>query len=92
LATGLHGLTTSETTKINCYPNPFSDEVTIEINLSADAQVQVEVLNQLGQQVNVITSERMLNSGTHRLKWNGKNSVAQQVSVGIYFMRVVING
>ena len=85
----LSGLTTTE---INCYPNPFSDEVTIEIKLTADAQVQVEVLNQLGQRVNIITSERILNGGTQRLKWNGKNTATQQVSAGIYFIRVVIDG
>ena len=88
--TSLEGIPGSNIPEINCYPNPFSDEITIEINLVNDAQVQVEVLNQLGQRVNILTPEIMMNSGLHRLKWDGKNTSNQQVSSGIFYVRVMI--
>jgi hypothetical protein len=90
LLTSLTGIPDSNENEINCYPNPFSDEITLEINLNIDSEVSAEVLSQLGQRVNVITTEKMLNSGTHRLKWNGKNTANQQVSSGIYYVRVMI--
>ncbi len=78
--------------KINCYPNPFSDEVTIEINLISDTQVQVEVLNQLGQRVKFVKTIQMLSRGLNKITWDGRNSVNQKVSQGIYFIRINIDG
>jgi hypothetical protein len=90
--TGLDGLTGSTCSEINCYPNPFSDEVTIEINLAADAQVQVEVLNQLGQRVKMITTKQLLPGGLHKFEWDGKGAGNQEVSPGIYHLKVNIDG
>ena len=90
--TGLEGISGSNLTEINCYPNPFSDKVTVEINLAANAQVQVEVLNQLGQRVKMITTKQMLPGGLHKLDWDGKNTGNQQVAQGIYHLLVNIDG
>ena len=89
--TGLEGIARNGLTKINCYPNPFSDEVTVEIKLVKDSEVQVEVLNQLGQRVRFLQSLKMLNSGVHRLTWDGKGIDNRQVSTGIYHLRIKIN-
>jgi len=89
--TGIDGSTTSEISIINCYPNPFSDEVTVEINLSADAPVQVEVHNQLGQRVKTITTKKQLTSGVHKLTWDGRNSGNGEVTPGIYYVRFEID-
>jgi hypothetical protein len=90
LATGIEGFSGSGVPEINCYPNPFSDEVNIEIKLAQDSEVQVEVLNQLGQRVKTLATEINFNNGTHLLKWNGKNTANQQVSSGIYMIRIMI--
>ena len=90
--TGLEGITGSYSTEINCYPNPFSDEVTIEINLAEDAQVEVEVLNQLGEKVKFLTTKKLFNAGVHQLIWNGRNDNNSRVAYGIYHLRVTING
>jgi len=89
--TGLVGLPGSSSSEINCYPNPFSDKVTIEINLPADAQVQVEVLNQLGQRVKTIATKQQLTSGVHRLTWNGRSDGNGEVAQGIYHLRIEID-
>jgi hypothetical protein len=91
VATGLVGISEFELTEINCYPNPFCDEINIEIRLAKDSEVQVEVLNQIGQRVRFVQTEKMLNSGVHRLSWNGKNAGDVQVSTGIYHLKITID-
>jgi flagellar hook assembly protein FlgD len=87
----VEGIAGNGLTEINCYPNPFSDEVTIEIKLVKDSEVQVEVLNQLGQRVKLLQNEKLMNGGVHRLKWDGKSADNQKVSMGIYHLRIKIN-
>jgi hypothetical protein len=91
-ATGLESLTGSNLPEINFYPNPFSDEVTIEIILKTDAKVEMEVLSQLGQRIKNITSKQLLPVGLNRLTWNGRNENNQTVSPGIYHLKVNIDG
>lgn len=90
--TGLNEVSDLILNEINCYPNPFSEEVTIEIKLVTDARVQVEVLNQLGQQLKFVKTKQMLNKGLHKITWDGRNAVNQKVSQGIYFIRINIDG
>jgi flagellar hook assembly protein FlgD len=90
--TGLGGISEIDLTEINCYPNPFSDEVTVEIKLAEDSEVQVEVLNQLGQRVRFLQTGKMMNSGVHRLTWNRKSVDNKLVSTGIYHLKVNIDG
>jgi flagellar hook assembly protein FlgD len=59
--------------------------------LAEDAQVEVEVLNQLGQRVKTITTKKQLTSGVHRLIWNGRNAGNGEVSPGIYHLRIEID-
>jgi hypothetical protein len=73
--------------KINCYPNPFNDEVTIEINMSDDVKGEVEVMNQLGQRIKILNAGNILSSGTTMLKWNGTNTANQQDSTGVYYIK-----
>ncbi|HSH18802.1 MAG TPA: hypothetical protein VLA03_00025, partial [Draconibacterium sp.] len=38
-----------ENITINCYPNPFSEKVSIEFNLEKESEISAEVINQMGQ-------------------------------------------
>ena len=89
--TGLEGLFASEQPEINCYPNPFSDEITVEINLFNETEVYIEVLNQLGQQVRYLAAGEQLNRGVHRLIWDGTNAGKSRVAPGIYLIRMKIS-
>ncbi len=75
---------------ISCCANSFSKDGTIEVNLAHEAEVQMEVLNQLGQRVNMVSNKILLENGNHRFFWNGRNSANQQVSSGIYTVRVIL--
>jgi hypothetical protein len=89
--TGLDGLFASEQPEIDCYPNPFSDENTIEINLFNETEVHLEVLNHLGQQVKTLINGEQFDRGVHRLKWDGTNAGRRHVTPGIYLIRMKIN-
>jgi hypothetical protein len=91
MATGLDELQVSGLSEIKVYPNPFNDEVTVEINLFNDSEVYIEVLNQLGQQVKYIAAGEQLNRGVHRLIWDGTNAGKSRVAPGIYLIRMKIN-
>ena len=89
--TGLEGLAGAGFPEIRCYPNPFSNTMTIEINLAEDSHVQVEVQNQSGQQVKYILTKQILLKGLNKLTWDGRNTGNQSVSKGIYFLRIEID-
>jgi hypothetical protein len=91
LATSMDNLTTYEGAEIKCYPNPFNNEMTIEINLEAESEIELEILNQLSQRVKFVKPKQMLTQGIHKLLWNGKNSENQAISPGIYHLRIRIN-
>jgi hypothetical protein len=92
LPTGLEEIVNRGFADVKVYPNPFSDNVTTEINLSKEADVQVEVLNQLGQLMKLITTKQMLPSGLHKVIWNGSDASNRPVSPGIYHLQVNIDG
>ncbi|MGE0021315.1 MAG: FlgD immunoglobulin-like domain containing protein, partial [Draconibacterium sp.] len=89
--TGFDEIAGLEGTTVRCYPNPFSESVTIEINLSTEAEVEVEVLNQLGQVVSELIPNQRRAAGLHQLVWNGRNTQGQQVTPGMYHLRVSMN-
>ncbi len=87
--TGLADITGRDAAQINCYPNPFSDELTIEFRLTNNAFVTVEIINQLGQSINSITTNNWMEPGVHLMKWDGKNRSEQQVPEGMYYIKIV---
>jgi hypothetical protein len=68
------------------YPNPFSQQTTVELDLSERTDVKVQVYNLLGQQIATLADGKM-EAGTHQLKWDGSS-----VSSGAYFVRMEAGG
>ncbi|MCA1758227.1 MAG: T9SS type A sorting domain-containing protein, partial [Bacteroidales bacterium] len=90
--TGLDDLIFTNDTEINSYPNPFSHEITIEINMSNAAEVKVAIFNQLGQKIKTLVERADLPDGTNRLMWNGRNENQQKVNPGMYHLQIIIDG
>jgi len=68
------------------YPNPFNPSTTIDFWLPSDGHVRVDVLNVLGQTVDVLLDERY-SAGSHTVDWNGSLRAS-----GIYFYRMHAGG
>jgi len=66
------------------FPNPFNPTTVIPFGLPGDVHVRLAIYNILGQQIRTLVNSPM-NSGFHRLLWNGYNDRGQQVAAGVYF-------
>lgn len=69
------------------YPNPFNQSTVIEFTLPKAGHVRVEVINILGQLINVLTDDEF-QAGTHSLPWDGTNYRGKTASTGLYFYRI----
>ena len=70
----------------NCYPNPFTQEVTIEIQNPKRAKVTVDIYNMAGQKIKNLASGN--NSIQLNLKWYGTNDQGQKVPAGMYLCKM----
>jgi PKD repeat protein len=71
--------------EINAYPNPVKNNLTIELNLLEQANVEVFVTDLLGKQVSVISNDEM-QAGINKLQWNPSN-----ILNGIYLLNIKTN-
>ena len=62
------------------YPNPVKERTTFQMTLDKPADISVEVLNALGQQVQWLTAGAF-EAGRHELTWN-----VSGLSAGVYFV------
>lgn len=69
------------------YPNPFNPSTTIAYLVNERIDVQISVINILGQNIRNLFSG-MQNPGNYQIVWDGKDEVGQAVSSGIYFYRL----
>jgi hypothetical protein len=77
---------TENLTQFKCYPNPFDNEITIEIQNPKRAEISVDIYN--------LTGERIKNLAIYKkdenlvLTWNGTNDSGQRVVSGVYVCKV----
>jgi len=75
---------TEPVVNLNCYPNPFNPNTTIEFTLANPAQTGLAVYNIKGQLIKQLINQR-LQSGNHKVHWNGTDSNNNPSASGIYF-------
>jgi len=66
------------------YPNPFSNNTNVELNLETPANVQINVVNAMGQ--NVASRNYGTQSGRQVFPFDGSN-----LSNGIYYMNIYVD-
>ena len=65
------------------YPNPFNPGTTIEFVLSRQSDVEVKILNLLGEEVETLLTEN-LEPGVHTVQWNASGHAA---GIYLYWLR-----
>jgi hypothetical protein len=79
--------TPEQTTLYQNNPNPFNPTTTIRFYLTERTNVTLTIFDAAGRRV-----RRLLDGpapqGHNRTVWDGRNSVGQQVSSGVYFYRL----
>ncbi len=71
------------------YPNPFSNEITIQVNAKEQANVQVKIYNSLGQ--TQYRMQQVVPAGDHNFVWDGKNFSGKKVQPGNYTIALFNN-
>jgi hypothetical protein len=69
------------------YPNPFNAQTVIAFDLPRTTDIELTVINLLGEQVRTIAAGRLA-AGTHHVVWDGTDAAGQLVASGMYFYRL----
>jgi subtilisin family serine protease len=73
------------------YPNPFSDQTTLEYVLPDPAAVRLAVYDVLGRQVRVLVDQKQ-EAGRHTVQWDGHDESGRRMASGVYLARLVVDG
>jgi photosystem II stability/assembly factor-like uncharacterized protein len=84
--TGISENTAPSTTVTN-FPNPFNDNIHININILKSSQGDIKIFDMNGKLVKKIFSGNFA-AGENTFTWNGLSDASVAVSKGIYFIRV----
>ena len=83
LVTGIENISSSSVSGLNFYPNPASNNATIDVTLNETAKVEIAILNTVGQ--TVYTTAVNGNVGSNKVEVNLNN-----LSAGLYFYQVKV--
>jgi hypothetical protein len=70
-------------------PNPVINSTRIAFNLTETAQVDLNIYNLKGQLVKTLYSGF---TSKHTIMWNGKDSNGKELTPGVYFYNLIVNG
>ena len=73
------------------FPNPFNPETTIYYQLPAVSKVQLSIYNIKGQKVKTLIND-FQDADEHSVVWDGNDSSGKNVSSGLYFYKLKVNG
>jgi len=91
IAASYRGMNEQYSPLVRNYPNPFNDTTTISFLVADQGNVRIEMFNIKGQLIKTLLDEEM-NTGMHKISWDGRNSKGRTVPSGLYLYRVVISG
>ncbi|MBI2504544.1 MAG: hypothetical protein HYW07_15085 [Candidatus Latescibacteria bacterium] len=69
------------------FPNPFNPQTTIRFDLPYDSEVELQVLDLLGQQVRSLVSAH-LPAGAHHVVWDGCDARGMSAGSSLFFYRL----
>ncbi len=69
------------------YPNPFSQDTTIEFVLPEPGSVRMTIYSAQGVTIRELV-QRHLSRGHHVIQWDGRNAAGRPVASGLYFCRL----
>ncbi len=70
-----------------CHPNPFSEQLYIELELAYTRRVHLGIYDNAGSEVAVLYNG-VLPQGLYSFSWDGRNSQGQPAAAGVYVLRL----
>jgi hypothetical protein len=75
---------------IIAFPNPFSDNVKIQVTSQNQGLVKMKIYNQVGQVIIIANSKRS-SDGSCSFLWNGCDTYGQRMPSGLYYLQISID-
>lgn len=72
---------------LNCYPNPFSNFTSINVNVPQNGNYTLSIYDGMGNKVKTLVSGS-LNAGTYSYNWFGTNEAGAKMQSGVYVYRL----
>lgn len=82
--TGVETASSAPSTTATAFPNPFTGELTVQVNVTQATNVQVTLIDMAGRQVQALPQQQV-GAGTQRLSLN-----VQPLPAGVYVLRVQV--
>ena len=82
---------TFKTQHLKCYPNPFTTETTIEINIEENEFAELFVYNLSGKMVKILTN-KITEGGITKVIWDGLDNGGKPCKPGPYLLTLKVNG
>lgn len=73
------------------YPNPFNPETKIPYRLFASGNVNIRIINILGQEIKLLI-DTYHESGHYEIVWDGKDNAGMGVANGLYICKINFDG
>ncbi|MBK8164409.1 MAG: hypothetical protein IPK64_00440 [bacterium] len=71
-----------------CVPNPFNPRTTVSFDVPTSGRVRLRVFDVAGRLVRTLLDDAAATVGRHEVTWRGDDDHGQQVSAGVYFLRM----
>ena len=81
-----------DTNGIQNYPNPFNPSTILAYKADDLANAQITIYNTKGQVIRVLSDLPIQSENSGSVEWDGKNTLGESVSSGIYFYKLSANG
>lgn len=72
---------------VNCYPNPFSNNITIDLGTELKSKIEAEIFDASGRLVKKLSQQ-----ATNRIVWDGTDFSTNNCIAGIYLVRITADG
>jgi hypothetical protein len=69
------------------YPNPFNPTTTINYDVPQNGKIKMVIYDLMGREVRILMNHELA-AGYHTLTWDGKNTIGQIASAGLYFCQL----
>lgn len=74
--------------KLKIAPNPFTDKVSIDVNMPQDEELQITIYDLRGIVINNLYSG-VMKKGFNEIIWDGTNNNGQQMKRGVYVIKLL---
>ena len=85
------GISENKKFESSIFPNPFSDKLTIDINLKEKANLSISISDYTGREISLIADNLVLNAGNHQFYWKTTDFNAADLAEGLYFCNIKVN-